>query len=74
MTQTTPLLHPTGSRWVCDLCGQPLAGPDDRCNSGLHQGPDDLNGFRGKATWGESTDAWEHLERAPSYREPEVDA
>lgn len=36
-------------RWVCDLCGQPLAGPDDCCNSGIHQGPDDLNGFRGRA-------------------------
>lgn len=40
------------SPWKCDLCGQPLSGPDDRCNSGIHQGPDDLNGYRGKAVPG----------------------
>jgi DNA polymerase III alpha subunit len=38
--------------WKCDLCGQPLSGPEDRCNSGIHQGPDDPNGFSGKAVPG----------------------
>jgi hypothetical protein len=38
-------------RWVCDLCGQTLSGEGDRCNSGIHQGPDDPNGWRGRAMW-----------------------
>ena len=29
--------------WVCDRCGQLLAGPDDRCNSGIHQKPGEPN-------------------------------
>jgi hypothetical protein len=28
--------------WLCPLCGQP-GGEGDRCNSGIHQGPDDGN-------------------------------
>src|SRR5205814_1367028 len=32
---------------ICDLCGQPLYG--NRCNSGIHQGPDDPMGFKGRA-------------------------
>jgi hypothetical protein len=37
------------TRYVCDLCRQELGGLDDRCNSGIHQGPDDPNGARGRA-------------------------
>jgi hypothetical protein len=28
--------------YLCDRCGQPLAGPAERCNSALHVGPDGL--------------------------------
>ena len=36
--------HPTAGVFVylCDRCGQPLAGPHDRCDSALHVGPDGL--------------------------------
>jgi hypothetical protein len=36
--------HPTAGVFVylCDRCGQPLAGPRDCCNSALHVGPDGL--------------------------------
>lgn len=61
MPSADVLLH----QWVCDLCGQPLAGPDDRCNSGIHQGPDDLNGWRGKAI---DEQTYNEREHARSYR------
>jgi hypothetical protein len=34
--------HPTEGVFVylCDRCGQPLAGPHDRCTSALHMGVD----------------------------------
>lgn len=35
------------AEWCCDLCAQPLA-KGGRCNSGVHQGPDDPPG-RGRA-------------------------
>lgn len=66
MPDPRALLHQGDGGWVCDLCGQQLAGPDDRCNSGLHQGPDDMNGFRGSPIAAGSSDAFEHLEFAPS--------
>lgn len=28
--------------WVCERCGQPVAGAHDLCNSGLHVGTDGL--------------------------------
>lgn len=35
--------------YMCDLCYQPLAEADDRCNSGLHVGPGDGNAYNGHA-------------------------
>ena len=55
-----------GGRWACGLCWQTLKGEGDRCNSGLHQGPDDPNGWRGRAVW--THDAPPPYERALTRR------
>jgi hypothetical protein len=39
---------PDTDPWVCDRCGQRLPGPGERCNSGIHVGPDD-DAFNGVA-------------------------
>lgn len=48
---TQPDQSEPAGRWACHLCRQTLTGATDRCNSGVHQGPDDPNGWRGMALW-----------------------
>jgi hypothetical protein len=47
--------------YVCHLCGQ-ILDPEDRCNSGIHQGPNDLNGFRGRPVLLEESDFYNPTE------------
>lgn len=35
--------------WVCNKCGQRLAGPASLCNSGIHVGPGDGEEAQGEA-------------------------
>jgi hypothetical protein len=37
------MTDPRITGWKCDKCGQALGGPDDRCNSGIHQKPGEGN-------------------------------
>lgn len=42
--------------WVCEKCGQRLAGPAALCNSGIHVGPGDGEEAQGEAVLLEDSD------------------
>jgi hypothetical protein len=69
LTRTQMVVEP--SDWECDLCGQSLTGPDDRCNSGIHQGPDDANDAesRGRAVYVGEVVTVETVDTLPSEAE-----